>query len=408
MPRQSNNMTTTNNNTSTSSTKRDAFIQAVILGLLVLQNGAHSLVMRYSRGILKDPFDPTAAVLCAETVKLIVCILAVKFLKKDTDEPGTSSIVAIIRSSKLMAVPAGIYLIQNSLQYMALQHLDSATFAVLSQFKIFTAAIFSVTMLGRKLGLRRWRALTLLVTGVIVVLLTQHRVLQTMQHNGSSATDVATAQANANAAGQPTAADGAETGYQTPDHSTDNPKLVKLGFEDMHKAKEELRNAFDGAKTDEVVSSAEDSKSFGAYMMGITYVLSLTACSGFAGVYFEKVLKSTAKVSLWARNIQLSVWSLSFGLLRISVMQPELLSPERFFYGFSIWTWATVSIGAIGGILVALVVRYADTIVKGFASSMSIVFITIINSWLFSVPLQPGFIIGAMCVIFSIFNYADV
>jgi hypothetical protein len=39
-------------------------------------------------------------------------------------------------------------------------------------------------------------------------------------------------------------------------------------------------------------------------MMGFGAVLSATLTSGFAGVYFEKILK-TGPTSVWVRNIQL-------------------------------------------------------------------------------------------------------
>merc|ERR1719454_2443995 len=49
-------------------------------------------------------------------------------------------------------------------------------------------------------------------------------------------------------------------------------------------------------------------------VFGIFAVLSACCCSGFAGVYFEKILKGS-KVSLWTRNIQLGLFGFLTGLI---------------------------------------------------------------------------------------------
>lgn len=50
-------------------------------------------------------------------------------------------------------------------------------------------------------------------------------------------------------------------------------------------------------------SSTEDNRDM---WLGLTAVLLACCSSGFAGVYFEKILKGTAP-SVWMRNIQLGV-----------------------------------------------------------------------------------------------------
>jgi len=61
---------------------------------------------------------------------------------------------------------------------------------------------------------------------------------------------------------------------------------------------------------------------------------------------------------------------------------------------------------SIGGILVAVVVKYADNILKGFATSAAIVISCIVSVYLFDVTLSLQFTIGTFFVILSIYFYA--
>ena len=62
---------------------------------------------------------------------------------------------------------------------------------------------------------------------------------------------------------------------------------------------------------------------------------------------------------------------------------------------------------AAGGILVAMVMKYADNIVKGFAVSVAIVMTSLLSVVLFGVSIDLVFAVGAALVIVSIFNYND-
>jgi len=61
---------------------------------------------------------------------------------------------------------------------------------------------------------------------------------------------------------------------------------------------------------------------------------------------------------------------------------------------------------SVGGILVAVVVKYADNILKGFATSSAIVISCVVSVYLFDVTLSVQFIIGTVFVMLSIYLYA--
>ena len=144
---------------------------------------------------------------------------------------------------------------------------------------------------------------------------------------------------------------------------------------------------------------AEQSK-----MLGFTAALSACCLSGFAGVYFEKILKGS-DVSVWMRNVQLAMLSVPMGLVTSFVSDGGKISEHGFFHGYDNFVWFTVAQNALGGLLVAVVVKYADNILKGFACSLAIIITCVASIFIFDFSLSLQFSVGAACVIGSIFLY---
>ena len=73
---------------------------------------------------------------------------------------------------------------------------------------------------------------------------------------------------------------------------------------------------------------------------------------------FESALKGK-KVSLFLRNVQLSLFSLIPGFfIAVCLVDGPSIQKNGFFYGYTAWAWASILIQAFGGILVAVVVKY--------------------------------------------------
>jgi UDP-sugar transporter A1/2/3 len=105
------------------------------------------------------------------------------------------------------------------------------------------------------------------------------------------------------------------------------------------------------------------------------------------------------------RNVQLSFLSLPFGALVCFVNDGAKLAENGFFFGYDIFIWYLVVLQACGGLLVAVVVKYADNILKGFATSLAIIFSSVASIYLFNFNLTFQFTFGAAMVILSIFLY---
>lgn len=105
------------------------------------------------------------------------------------------------------------------------------------------------------------------------------------------------------------------------------------------------------------------------------------------------------------RNVQLSLLSLPFGGITYLVNEGVHSNLLKGFDGF---VWYLVLLQAGGGLIVAVVVKYADNILKGFATSVAIVISCIVSMYLFDFKLTIQFTVGTAFVIGSIFLYGYV
>lgn len=137
------------------------------------------------------------------------------------------------------------------------------------------------------------------------------------------------------------------------------------------------------------------------------FAATILACllSGLAGVYFEMILKGS-DVSIWMRNVQLSLLSLPCAAVTCFISDSDKISDHGFFHNYTGFIVFLVLLNASGGLIVAVVVKYADNILKGFATSLAIVLACIFQVYLFDFVITLQFIIGAALVMFSVFLYS--
>jgi len=66
----------------------------------------------------------------------------------------------------------------------------------------------------------------------------------------------------------------------------------------------------------------------------VGFIAAIAACclSGFAGIYFEKILKGS-NISVWMRNVQLSLCSIPFAIITCTLNDYNAISNNGYFYG---------------------------------------------------------------------------
>uniref|UniRef100_A0AAY4C650 UDP-galactose transporter n=1 Tax=Denticeps clupeoides TaxID=299321 RepID=A0AAY4C650_9TELE len=304
------------------------------LAILVIQNASLILSIRYVRTLPGDRFFTTSAVVMAEVLKVLTCLIIIFVQKRGNLRDFLTllynSIVVQHSDTLKLAVPSLIYTLQNNLQYVAISNLPAATFQVTYQLKILTTALFSVLMLRKSLSRVQWVSLLLLFAGVAIVQVQQ------------------------------------EGGRQKEATATDSNQN---------------------------------------YAKGLVAVVVSCLSSGFAGVYFEKILKGSS-ASVWMRNVQLGIFGTLLGLLGLWWNDGPAISEKGFLFGYTPMVWGVIFNQAFGGLLVAVVVKYADNILKGFATSFSIIVSTVTSVYLFGFHVDLVFTVGAGMVIGAVYMYS--
>ncbi|XP_061186571.1 UDP-galactose translocator-like [Saccostrea echinata] len=140
-------------------------------------------------------------------------------------------------------------------------------------------------------------------------------------------------------------------------------------------------------------------------LLGLIAVLVQCCLSGFAGVYFEKILKGT-KQSIWLRNFELGMIGAIIGFITMELNDGQKVAEKGFFFGYDYVVWTVICLQSFGGLVVAIVVKYADNILKGFATSGAIIISCIAAIYFFDFHLSLQFFVGASLVIISVFMYS--
>lgn len=144
---------------------------------------------------------------------------------------------------------------------------------------------------------------------------------------------------------------------------------------------------------------------------GIAAVSMSCLISGFAGVYTESILKETQQNTkctpqlFWQRNLQLCLTSFAFAALSVLIIDTQQIATHGFWHGYNSTVLAVITLQAVGGLTVALVITYTDNILKGFATSISVIVSTAATALLWEFDLTPLFLIGMVAVLAATHMY---
>lgn len=148
---------------------------------------------------------------------------------------------------------------------------------------------------------------------------------------------------------------------------------------------------------------------------GLGFLAVMMACctSGFASVFFEFKLKRQSKegegqASVWVRNLQLSFFAGLLALANVLAKDGSAVASRGFFQGYDMLVVCTIVLEAAGGLLVGLVIKYADNIAKIFAMALSLTLVTALSALISGFHVTLTFLVGAALTIVSVYLYSTL
>ena len=114
--------------------------------------------------------------------------------------------------------------------------------------------------------------------------------------------------------------------------------------------------------------------------------------------------------SLWLRNIQLCSLSCLTGVLlvaeeRAAWREGSTLRTHGPLHNFDRFVALFILLGGSGGIVVALVIKHADNIRRGFAAGLALILTSLGSHVLYGFTFTPEFVAGTLMVVLSIFLF---
>ncbi|XP_057807101.1 UDP-N-acetylglucosamine transporter ROCK1 isoform X2 [Salvia miltiorrhiza] len=131
--------------------------------LLTLQYGAQPLI---SKRFTSREVIVTSSVLACELVKVICALF---LLAKDGSLRKVLKEWTLVGSLTASGLPAAIYALQNSLLQISYKNLDSLTFSMLNQTKLFFTAFFTYIILRQRQSIQQIGALFILIIAAVLL-----------------------------------------------------------------------------------------------------------------------------------------------------------------------------------------------------------------------------------------------
>ena len=101
---------------------------------------------------------------------------------------------------------------------------------------------------------------------------------------------------------------------------------------DTNSTIEQNKNA---SNTEKLHREATENAEHEKQIIGLLAVLCACFSSGFAGVFFEMLVKTGAQPSVVIRNLQLGIFSLMFGAFAVIYTDLDAVTKDGFFQGYN-------------------------------------------------------------------------
>uniref|UniRef100_A0AC35TJ30 UDP-galactose transporter n=1 Tax=Rhabditophanes sp. KR3021 TaxID=114890 RepID=A0AC35TJ30_9BILA len=336
-------------------------MKSLTLIFFVFHSTLSVCLLRYVRfRDVKVMYAAPAALFVGELVKIGLSVIFLSWESKSVKKALKLIYVGTViewRECLKASVASACYVFQNLLYYYSISYLDATLLLVTQQIKILTTALFAVLLLKKRLSLVQWSSMVVLIFGIILVQWkVEKKAAGVVENNTTTASSV----------------EGTTVflSTTTPYYPLPNPLNLSPGI------------------------------------IGLIMVLIASILSGFTGIYLEKMFKNST-LSLWTRNFQLAVFSIPLLLCLAMITDYDQITNGGLFNGFDTWVFAVSFVFGVHGLIVALLLKHASSILKCFASGFVIAMTSIVSIFLFNKWPSYLFVIGTLIILVAVFLYSN-
>ena len=151
----------------------------------------------------------------------------------------------------------------------------------------------------------------------------------------------------------------------------------------------------------------------GEMIKGVAATLGIAVSSGFASVYTEKVIKAqrgrtvmdSDQYGLAYTQVQLALMSFAVIGVYAVLTDRSAIVKHGLFHNFTPGAFVSIVDSAVGGLIVAAVLKYADSVLKGYATAISVVLTGFLSIFLFGTNLTTVYFLGIINVVIAVVLY---
>ncbi|CAF0781130.1 unnamed protein product [Brachionus calyciflorus] len=304
--------------------------------------GSYTILVHLCEKNGRISFSATSMNLIIEFFKLMVSITGILMISKQKKFRLSSTLS--FKKSILFSIPAFLYFINNNLAVYIQLFMDSTSYQILSNLKIFTTAILYYFIIGKVISKIKWFSISLLFISGILYSLANLKTSQSIEKNVGKL-------------------------------------LLSKNFE---------------TKSTEIYITE----------IGLVMVCIYAFISGLSGVYNEYLLKINNSDSIFEQNFYLYSYGCMYNFIGF-FLEKKISKDENFdfFTGFNLYTLLIIFTQVFNGFLMSLVMKYSSNITRLFVISSSLIVTTVLSVIIFSLKLNIYFYFCFSCIMFALFLY---
>ncbi|KAJ3090443.1 hypothetical protein HK102_003735 [Quaeritorhiza haematococci] len=352
-------------------------------------------------------YSTASSVLMVEVVKFIACVFVVAYYRGNQRSFFTDFVSGFNRDTLLLALPAGTYAVQSNLLYIGISNLTPTTYQVVGQSKIPITALLSVIILKTRINMLKWFSLFVLVVGILMIMQDPYSIHQPHQPQPQPS-NITTTTPQLSVPGQQQFLESGFLKMASP-NTTYPANSGALSVQTQLSAEYQSRfigvaavilaslsSSFAGVFFEKLMKGADDSLSKSATMFAKAKQESFVSqpsrsekdSNSIQPAWTQpserKVLidddelapstpsKPTPVIRkcpiLIVQNMYLGLFGVLFSALYV-VLDAQgglnvIMSPKKLLRGYTVWTWLVIFNQALGGLIIAGSIKYADNILK--------------------------------------------